>query len=158
VVPLALSLVATGAGANAIFFGGATLASIRHAEALVVALELLVFLAPLAVFTPSLIAARRSTIRRFGAVAANHAAYLQLQIDDALAADQRTLPRLPVDLLQGEGGLADTYGSVLQMRSVAATRRTLVMFAAACVCPLLLLELTEVPARELLLRVKELML
>jgi hypothetical protein len=158
VVPLSVSLVAAGAGANAIFFRGVTVGALRHTEIFIVALELIIFVGPLVVFTPLMVAARRKAAARFGAVAAHHADHLEEQIDTSLQVDQRTRPRLPLALLQSEGGLAQTFGSVLDMRSFPATKESLLMFAAACVAPLLLLELTAVPARELFERLRGLLL
>jgi hypothetical protein len=157
-VPLALAMVATGAGANAIFHAGARLGSLRHAEIFFVIIQLLVFMGPLFVFVPSLLAVRRAAAARYGAVAAHHAAHLEEQIEAALALDQRTRPRLSDQLLESEANLARSFDDVLTMNAFPVTRSSLLMFVGAAVGPLLLLELTAVPARELLVRVKELLL
>jgi hypothetical protein len=157
-VPLALSMVATGASANTIFHRGRTLAELRQQEIFFAAILLVIFVGPLLVFTPLLVRARRVAADRYGAVAAHHAAHLEDQIDAALAVDQRTRPRLSDDLLESEANLAQSFDGLLKMSAFPVTRSSLLMFAAATVGPLLLLELTAVPARELLLGVKELLL
>jgi hypothetical protein len=157
-VPLALAMVATGAAANLIFHRGATLGSLRHAEIFFVILQLAIFMGPLFVFVPGLIAARRTAAARYGAVAAHHAAHLEEQIEAALAVDQRTRPLLGDQLLENEANLARSFDDVLKMSAFPVTRSSLLMFAAAAVGPLLLLELTAVPARDLLFRLKDLLL
>jgi hypothetical protein len=69
------------------------------------------------VFSPGLLAARRTAATRYGAVAAHHAAHLEDQIDAALAVDQRTRPRLPDDLLESQANLAQSFDGVLSCSS-----------------------------------------
>jgi hypothetical protein len=140
------------------FHGGAKLGSLRHAEIFFAVIQLLVFMGPLLFFVPSLIAVRRAAAARYGAVAAHHAAHLEEQIEAALAVDQRSRPLLGDQLLENDANLAQSFDDVLRMSAFPVTRSSLLMFVGAAAGPLLLLELTAVPARELLVRLKELLL
>ncbi len=156
-LPLSLSLMAAATGANVIFHRGVPLASLRHVEILIVALELVVFIGPLLFFTPLMVAARRRAAARYGAVAAHHATHLEHKIDAALA-DQKSTPRLSADVLEEEAHLSASFEDVREMTSAPLTRESLVMFILACTGPLLLLELTEMPAGEILEKMKGLLL
>jgi hypothetical protein len=155
---LALSAMAAGSLANDIFYGGVTVELLRREEIVVVVLLLAIFLAPLLLFVPQLLAARRRANTRYGAVAAHHAAYLEGEIDDRLAADQTTRPLLPSQLLEDDANLAQSFVTVRDMRTFPLSKQSFIMWVACAVGPLLLLELTEVPLRDLVERMKNLLL
>jgi hypothetical protein len=152
---VALSSFAAGGLANLGLHTAAGVGDLRRAAGVTGALLLLVFLAPLVFFTPRLITGKRRTLARYGAVAAHHALYLERQIDVALAADPRDLPRLSDDLLENDANLAQSFATVIGMRVLLIDRTNALLFAAAAVLPLLLVELTRMPAKELLGALKD---
>jgi hypothetical protein len=151
-VPAGVAAMVCGNLANQVLHRGATLEALRTVEGLLVVILAILHLGPLLIFTPALLTARRRASSRYGAVAANHALYLDGEIQKALTASEPSQGRLDGDLLESEANLAQSFGTITSMRSSLVTRSSLALFALAALGPLLPLELVEVPARQLLQR------
>lgn len=113
-----------------------------------VALLLVLFLAPLAVFAPSLAATRRAALLEYGALVGRHGRLVQ----------RRWIAGQPVgeaELLGAPelGPVADTlalYGAVQSMRPVPLDRGTILAIAVPAALPLLAVLAIQVPVREIL--------
>jgi hypothetical protein len=155
-LPLPASIAAGTAGglANDILHRGIALATLRPSEIFLVVILGVVYLGPLLAFTPLLLAGRRRSSVRYGAVAGHHAALLERETRKALDTTPPKRGLLAGDLLEDDANLAQSYASVTNMRISLVYRANLLLFAMATVGPLLPLELTEVPAMELLQRLR----
>jgi hypothetical protein len=153
-----VSALEAGALANTALHRGVPLDDLRRLVILLASTSLVIFVGPVLMFTPALLTARRRAAARYGAVAAHHAADLEAHISEALAADQRSRPLLSGDLLENDANLAQSFATLRTMRVFLLSRSSLLLYAIVAAAPLFLVGLTESPARELLSRLKALLM
>ena len=148
-VVLAAAAVVSSGWAHDVVYHGVAVQSLFHSMALLAAVVLALFLAPLLVFTRALGPAKRNALRDYGALVAEHGRRVRRRwiVGDA-AGDDALLaaPEL--------GPVADTialYEAVQKMRIAPIGRRALTSIALPVVLPILVVLALQIPIRSLLL-------
>jgi hypothetical protein len=148
-VVLAATAVVASGWAHDVVYHDVAVQSLVHSMALLAAVMLALFLAPLLVFARALGPARRNALRDYGALVAEHGRRVRRRWilgeaagDDALLA----APEL--------GPVADTvalYEAVQKMRIAPIGRRALTSIALPVALPILVVLALQIPIRSLLL-------
>jgi len=147
-VILAQGALLSGSIGTRILLQGATLDAFRYEIAAFVVIQLLVVLAPLAVFAPTLLALKRRGRREYGALAARYTREFHAKwIGGAAPPDE---PLVGSADIQSLADLANSYAVVQGMRALPFKRDTVIRVAVAALVPLAPLVLTVVPAGEIL--------
>jgi hypothetical protein len=147
-VVLALSAVMAAHLAHEVVYHDLPIASLKGPALAFIVLVLLVFLAPLLVFTGPLAGAKRRALFRYGALVGRHGALVRKRwILGEEIGDEEILqaPEL--------GPVADTvslYQAVRQMRPFAIGKPALMAIALPAIFPLLLVAMIKVPIRQVL--------
>jgi hypothetical protein len=146
---LALSSLAAAALANHMLHGGMSIDAAKGPAAVFVAAGLVLFLAPLGLFTPLLLELRRRSAALYGEMAARHTADLEAITRRILAGGPHNPERVPDNILENQANLTQSFDSLREMRSSLLTLDALKLFGLAAVLPFLLAALVKVPASEL---------
>lgn len=150
-VVLGASAVAAARWAHEVVYHGLDALTLRLPMAGFVVMMLVLLLAPLLVFAPKLMAARRAALFDYGALVGRHGRLVRRRwIEGERVEDDAVLgaPEL--------GPVADTlalYGAVRSMRPLPIDRGAIVSIAAAALLPMLVVLALQVPLKELLLKV-----
>lgn len=148
-VIVASSAVLSARWGHDVLYHGLALESLRVPAALFVALVLILFLGPLAVFVPRLAALRRQSLLAYGALVGRHGDLVQRRWIRGETVDDKGLLSAP-EL----GPVADTlalYEAVARLRTVLIGRRAVLTVAAAAILPMLPVGAIRIPIREQLL-------
>jgi hypothetical protein len=153
-VLFAQGTVLAGLLANRIFYQGQNLVSYKINIVGFVAVFLVIVLAPLLVFTPNLMAAKRRGLGRYGTLAATYVAgfeekWLPPGDDDNKSHDEELLGSGDIQSL---ADLGNSFGFVQDMRPVPFSLQNVMLFAVATTAPMTPLLLTIMPLDELLTR------
>jgi hypothetical protein len=154
----AFSSLAAAALANQMLHGGMSLAAARGPALVFVVAALIVFLAPLGLFTPLLLELRRRSIALYGEMAARHTADFEAVTRRILAGGPDNPERVPDNLLENQANFSQSFDSLREMRSSLLALDSIKLFGLAAVLPFLLAALAKVPASELLDKLRKLAL
>lgn len=143
---VAISAVQSAAFAEEISAGTMTWAAVYPAFALILTLDAVLFLGPLFLFSPKLIASRVQGLSRYMELAARYVSAFDRKW---LRADGDGEPLLGTPDLQSLADLSASVGIVRDMRTVPASRRLLLVIAAAALLPMLPLLLLRYPVADL---------
>ena len=147
--PLAVAhgCMLAGTLANRIFFTGASLADYKIEIAVMVIFMLCVVIGPLLVFAPQIARAKRAGLREYGTLAERYIREFDAKwLRGGAPAGE---PLVGSGDIQSLADLNNAYEAIRSMRSVPATRQTLVQIAAATLAPVVPLALTMMPLEEL---------
>lgn len=151
--PLLASLSAMVAGlvANRIFHEGASLADFKLEIVLLGAFGLVLVFAPLTVFAPRILAARRAGLRDYGAFAADYTREFDRRW--LRSADQDGEQLLGTGDIQSLADLANAFAVVKEIKALPFSRDTLLQLAWATLAPFAPLVFTMIPLEQLLDRI-----
>ena len=148
-VIMASSAVLAGRWAHDVLYHQTPVASLRLPMAIFVVLALVLFLAPLLVFVPNLLALKRQGLLGYGAVVGRHGRLVERRwvrgeavVDDGLL----DAPEL--------GPVADTitlYEAIEKLRPTPIGKQSIVTVAGAAIIPMLPVIAIEVPIKDQLL-------
>ncbi|OPY68994.1 MAG: hypothetical protein A4E57_01417 [Syntrophorhabdaceae bacterium PtaU1.Bin034] len=155
-VIFAVSSVVAAAVADAVLFGNEVLASYRVTIFAYAALPLVVFLAPLLVFSPRLIAVRRQGLMEYGALATGYTRSFHEKWVEGDTPGREPLLGSPD--IQSLADLANSYQIVRKMRIFPLNFEDILVLVGSTLVPMLPLVLTVIPLKELLLRLVKLVL
>ena len=148
VLAIAHGAMLAGPLANRIFFAGAALTQFKAEIALMVCFLLGVFLGPLLVFAPQLMAAKRKGLREYGTLAERYVREFDVKwLRGGAPADE---PFVGSADIQSLADLSNSYEVVRTMRIAPITRDAIVRLVAATLIPILPLLLTMMPLETLL--------
>jgi hypothetical protein len=148
VLAVAHGAMLAGPLANRIFFAGAALTQFKAEIALMVGFLLCVFLGPLLVFAPQLMAAKRKGLREYGTLAERYVREFDVKwLRGGAPADE---PFVGSADIQSLADLSNSYEVVRTMRIAPITRDAIVRLVAATLIPILPLLLTMMPLETLL--------
>jgi hypothetical protein len=155
---LALSSLAAVGLANQLWHGQLELARARTTAVAFIVVSVVVFVAPLLVFSPVLLAVRRRAAGLYGEVAARHSQDFEGLSLAMVRTDAVTGDRIPDNILENQANLATSFDAVREMSLSLVTRKNLVVFVLAAGVPMALAALAQVPMRDLLANLKNLFL
>jgi hypothetical protein len=141
--------------ANRIFYDGQNLLSFKPNIAVFVGFFLVVILAPLLVFTPQIVAAKRRGLGEYGTLASSYVAGFEEKW--LASSDQQSTSRAEELLGSGDiqslADLGNSFGFVREMRPVPFSWQDVTRLAVATAAPVVPLLLTIMPLEELLSRI-----
>jgi hypothetical protein len=147
--------VLAGLIANRIFYQGRNLLSYKMNVVGFVAVFLVVVLAPLILFTPHLMAAKRRGLGGYGTLAATYVNEFEEKWvsprNDGNKSHQEEL--LGTGDIQSLADLGNSFGFVRDMRPVPFSLQDVILLTVATLAPMVPLLLTIMPAEELLSRI-----
>jgi len=146
-IVFAFSAMAAARIATRVLFGGTDLYDDLAALAILIAIELVIFAAPLALFMPKLFALREAGLRRYGALGTRYTQSFEAKWIDGPAADE---PLLGTSDIQSLADLANSYEVVHRMKVIPAGLNDLATLIVPAILPALPLAATVVPVSELL--------
>ncbi|CAM3976043.1 DUF2868 domain-containing protein [Bordetella tumbae] len=145
---LSVSAVMAGAWAHGVFYHDVAVPSLYIQMAVLLIVLVLIGLAPLLVFSPMLVRAKKKALLDYGVLLAKHGRAV-----DARWIAQREVPDLPMLNAPELGPVADIqalYQSVASMRPVLVNKSILLKIVAPAALPLLLLVATQWPLKSTL--------
>lgn len=155
-VIMASSAVIAGRWGHDVLYHQVPVQSLRLPMAIFVVLVMILFLAPLFVFAPNLLALKRRSLLAYGALVGRHGRLVEHRwVRGEAVADDGLLeaPEL--------GPVADTltlYESIQKLRAAPVGRQSIVTVAGAAVIPMLPVIAIEVPIKDQLLSVIKILL
>ena len=150
-VPIAAAhgLLFAGMLADRILFGGARLTDFKVEVLGGVMFLLLVFAGPLTLFAPRLAQVKRSGLREYGALSQTYVRDFRQKWMSGAPTDE---PLVGSGDIQSLADLGNSFANAEQMRFVPVQPRSLLVFAAAFLVPILPLVLTMMSAEKLVAR------
>jgi len=156
VLALAHGALLAGWMATRILLLGEPLLAFKAEIALMTVFVLCITLAPLLVFVPQLVAAKRRGGREFGMLAARHAhAFEAKWMPPATPADDALLGTADIQTLSD---LGNSYASVRSMRITPVSQDVVLRIAVAVLVPIAPLLLTMIPLGELVRKLASILL
>jgi hypothetical protein len=144
----ALGTVAAGQVANRIYFAGARLPEFTIEIASVALVALFVFVAPLVVFAPQLLEAKRTGLREYGLLAERYVRGFDTKwLRGGAPGDE---PLVGSGDIQSLADLSTSYAVVESMNSVPVSRNAIMQFVFATILPFGPLLLTMMPLEQLI--------
>jgi len=150
-VLLAQGVLVTGHLANRILYVGARLTDFKTEICVVLVVLLCAFTGPFLVFTPRLLAARRTGLREYGTLAGRYVR--EFDSKWLRGGAPRDEPFLGAADIQSLADLANSVEVVRTMRPLVVTKEVVVVLVAAVIAPMLPLALTIMPFADLLKKV-----
>ena len=147
-VLLSASIAAAGTLANSIVYDNIPLPHFGPVIAVYVFFAVLIFIAPLCVFSPILIRTKRIGIFQYGTLATEYASSFHKKWIGASSPREEGL--LGTADIQSLADLGNSFSFIEDMRPLPTGPRTLAIFALACLIPMFPLLLTMMPLKELL--------
>ena len=149
-IPLAFAhgVLLAGVIADRILYAGATLPAFTVQLISTNLFLLILFVGPLAVFTPLLARVKRQGLLAYGALGQSYVRAFEMKWQGARAPTDETL--LGSGDIQSLADFAGSYAIVAQMRLVPISGMAMLQFVLALIIPLLPLVLTVMSAKELL--------
>lgn len=140
--------VIAGQIANRIYFAGAKLPEFTIEVASVVLVALFVFVAPLFVFAPQLLSAKRTGLREYGLLAERYVRTFDTKwVRGAAPSDE---PLVGSSDIQSLADLSNSYAIVESMNAVPVSRSAIMQFVFATILPFGPLLLTMMPLEQLI--------
>jgi hypothetical protein len=156
VIILALSSVMAAAIANHVLYGGESLVSFKFMAAMFVVLILILFLGPLIVFTPKLIALKREGLLEYGALATS---YVRSFDQKWLRGDNgQNEPLLGTGDIQSLADLSTSVENIGGMKAFPVGPGVVKGLVVAAVLPFLPLVATVIPLKDLLKQIMGILL
>ena len=156
VIILALSSVMAAAIANHVLYGGESLISFKFMAAMFVVLILILFLGPLIVFTPKLIALKREGLLEYGALATRYVrSFDQKWLRDGNGQNE---PLLGTGDIQSLADLSTSVENISNMKAFPVHLAVVKGLVIATVLPFLPLVATVIPLKDLLKQIMEILL
>lgn len=155
-VILAASTVLAARWGHDVLYHAIPVESLRVAMGLFVVLVLVLFLAPVLVFVPKLIALRRQSLLAYGALIGRHGRLVEHRWIRGETVDDRGLLDAP-EL----GPVADTltlYEAVARLRTAPIGKQSIVTVAAAAILPMLPVIAIQIPIKDQLLSMLKILL
>ena len=155
-VILAIAAVLAGQWGHDVLYHGVPVQSLYLQMGIVVALALVLFLSPLLVFVPNLLALKRRSLLAYGALVGRHGRLVEQRwVRGETVADDGLLnaPEL--------GPVADTltlYDAVEKLRPAPIGKTSIIAVAAAAVIPMLPVVAIQIPIKSQLLSVLKILL
>ncbi len=147
-VLLAQTVLVSGVIANRIFHEGSTLPAFKVEIIGIVVMLVIIVLAPLTVFAPHLVAAKRSGLREYGALAARYVQEFDAKWVRGGAGKEE--PLIGSGDIQSLADLANSFEVIRGMRPVPFGRDTVLQLVVIIALPFAPLLLTVIPLEELL--------
>jgi hypothetical protein len=145
---LAQGALLSGMMANRILYSGAELPEFQLELVGLVAILLLAVLGPLTVFSPKLVAAKRTGLYAYGKLAQSYVREFDRKwLRGGAPSDE---PLIGSADIQSLADLGNSYGVVKEMRLTPFTMRSVLLLAVMALVPVFPLTLTMIPLEELL--------
>ena len=153
---LALSTVYSALTAEKIIYEGESLLSFKFRIAILIGIILVIFLAPLFVFTPKLVRARRRALLEYGALASGYVqSFEQKWMREAKTVREDILGSGDIQSL---ADLGNSFQNLRGMKPFPFSLRTMMFLAATAIIPFLPLLLTTFSLRDILQVLKGILL
>jgi hypothetical protein len=146
IILFAVSIATASVLANDIVYDNIPLSHFAPAIALYVIVAVVILLAPLFVFSPTLLQTKRSGLLRYGTLATEYTSSFQKKWMDAPRPREEEL--LGTGDIQSLADLGNSFSFIEKMGPLPTGYRTLIILALACLIPMAPLLLTVMPLEE----------